>query len=183
MHNYTVSITRESDRQWISFPFAFEVTIRRPAAVIWDEWRRTLVDYRQGFLWADKYSQPSTDTVPPREGARLTLTYQIPNPDKPGSIKNATYQFDITGWSDEKHFFEYRATETHPFLRGGGQVTVEVLDADSCHLRWAGTYRHAAGDPHSIRQGDVFAHFLGMFFTALAQKIRKNVPYEDDAAA
>ena len=176
MHNYTLKVTREVDEQYISFPFAFEVTVKLPAAELWQQWEETFADYTKSWLWPTQYSQPSLDAWPPEEGGLFTLTYQIPNPHDPSRPKkNATYQFNVLEWSTGDRRFSYRATDEHPFLTGGGTVRVAPLDEKTSYLVWEGRYRHSAGDPGKEAQGDVFAFFLCNFFTATAQNIKKQV--------
>lgn len=184
MHNYSVTVSRESDRDWISFPFLFEATIPLSADDMWQEVSRAYTDGESAWMWPRQYSQPSIDTAAPREGSRLVLTYQIPNPNNPGGPKkHATYEFDILEWHNDTRRYRYEATDSHPFLRGGGTVTVSEIGPRLCRLRWEGLYRHVATDSRSEAQGDVFAYFLGMFFTALAQNVKKKLGFATDAAA
>ncbi|GAB4150816.1 MAG: hypothetical protein Tsb0016_22700 [Sphingomonadales bacterium] len=183
MHNYTVSVTRQSDPQFVSFPFRFEATIHLPADEVWAQWVETVTNYRESWLWPTQYSQPTVDQSPPRAGGRLTLTYQIPNPNNPdGPKKNATYEFDLLEWDDMARAFSYRATPEHPFLAGGGHLSVSVIDDRHCRFVWAGEYKHVNQHEGKEAQGDVFAYFLCMFFTAMAQNIKKKVGYDDAPA-
>jgi hypothetical protein len=184
MHNYTFTVTRESDDQFISFPFSFEATICLPADEVWQEVVRGMVDHASGWMWPTQYSQPTVTPVPPRTGARLVLTYQIPNPKNPGGPKkNATYEFDVIALHDAQRYYEYRATPDHPFLRGGGKVSVTAVDESTSRLEWKGRYQHIAGHAGKEAQGDVFAYFLCMFFTALAQNIKQHVGYRAHSPA
>ena len=174
MHNYTVTVTRRTEDEFIGFPFCFEATIKLPARDVWQEWITTLTDYHKTWFWPTRYSQPSVEGGVVERGGRLVLTYQIPNPhDSSRPDKNATYEFDIIGFDDENMFFEYRATENHPFLKGGGALTVKPVEDRVSVLTWQGEYRHDTGDPRKEAQGDVFAFFLCTFFTATAQNIKK----------
>lgn len=176
MHNYTISVTREVDDDFISFPFRFEVTVKLPAAKLWEQWEMTHKNYQKSWLWPTQYSQPVLDEWPPKKGGMFRLTYQIPNPHDPSRPKkNAAYQFHILEWDNDEMLFAYRATDDHPFLEGGGSVKVSPIDDNRCRLVWEGKYRHAAGDPGKEAQGDVFAFFLCSFFTATAQNIKKQV--------
>lgn len=181
MHNYTFSMTRESDDRFVSFPFDFTLTVRLPADEVWREVREGLVDHSTGWMWPTQYSQPSIATGRLALGSRLVLTYQIPNPNNPsGPKKNATYEFDIVGFDDEARRYEYRATADHPFLQGGGSVKVTPIGPHHSELKWVGMYRHISGHKGKEAQGDVFAYFLGMFFTALAQNVKNRVGYGED---
>jgi hypothetical protein len=178
MHNYTFTMTRESGNHFISFPFEFDATIQWPAEEVWKEVKSGLEDHASGWMWPTQYSQPSVDAPPLRRGSRLILTYQIPNPNNPGGPKkNATYEFDIIAFDDDAQRYEYRATPEHPFLRGGGAVWVTAIDSRTSRLKWAGLYQHIADHKGKEAQGDVFAHFLCMFFTSLAQNIKRKVGY------
>lgn len=179
MHNYTFTVSRQSGTDFISFPFEFTATILLPVTDVWREVKGDLIDHARGWMWPTQYSQPSIATGEMAVGSRLVLTYQIPNPNNPGGPKkNATYEFDITAFDNAARTYEYRATPDHPFLQGGGTVTVEPVDARTSVLKWRGQYRHIAGHKGKEAQGDVFAYFLGMFFTALAQNIKSKVGYE-----
>lgn len=174
MHNYTVTVTRRTDDEQIAFPFCFEATIRLPAKDVWQEWISTLSDYKKSWFWPIKYSQPTVEGGVVEKGGRMVLTYQIPNPHDPSlPDKNATYEFNILECKQDEMYFEYRATESHPFLKGGGSLQVKPIDDDISVLTWQGEYRHDAGDKGKEAQGDVFAFFLCTFFTATAQNIRK----------
>jgi hypothetical protein len=176
VHNYTFSITRESDSEFISFPFSFDATIQAPASEIWEEWTTIHTDYEKCWLWPIEFSQPSVEPCPPEKNGLMTLTYQIPNPHNPKKPKkNATYQFHLLEWDDEDMKYAYRATVDHPFLIGGGSMEISVIDENSCRLHWQGLYKHVSGDPGKEAQGDVFAFFLGQFFTTMAQNIKKKV--------
>jgi hypothetical protein len=184
MHNYTFTMTRESSDDFISFPFEFDATILLSADEVWSEVKGGLEDHASGWMWPTQYSQPSVDHLPMRKGSRLILTYQIPNPNNPGGPKkNATYEFDIIAFDAAARRYEYRATPDHPFLRGGGAVWVVPVDERTSRLRWSGRYQHIAGHKGKEAQGDVFAHFLCMFFTALAQNVKRKVGYDETAAA
>ena len=43
---------------------------------------------------------------------------------------------------------------------------------------WKGKYKHLRENKNALAQGDVFAHFLCSFFTALAQNINNNIGYD-----
>ncbi len=175
MHNYTITVTRRTDETAIAFPFCFEITVPLPASEVWEEWITTLTDYHKSWFWPTRYSQPTVEDGIVAKGGRMILTYQIPNPHDPSRPdKNATYEFNILECKPDDMFFEYRATEGHPFLRGGGSLEVKPVDANISLLTWQGEYSHDADDPGKIAQGDVFAFFLCQFFTATAQNVRKH---------
>lgn len=179
MHNYTLSVTRESTDDYVSFPFSFEATVTLPDDALWRAIIESMVDHSSSWLWPTQYSKPTVDSIPPRLGSRLVLAYQIPNPNNPGGPKkNATYEFEIVAFDDAVKTFEYRATADHPFLRGGGVVSVSSIDAGTSRLRWKGRYQHAAGQKGKEAQGEVFAYFLCMFFTAMAQNIKRRMEGE-----
>ncbi len=174
MHNYTVSVTRNTEDDYVGFPFFFEATVRLPASDLWQEWVDTLTDYRQSWFWPTRFSQPSLHDGIAGKGGLLVLTYQIPNPHDPSRPdKNATYEFDVLEWQDDAMYFEYRATPSHPFLKGGGGVRVKPVDEGTSTLTWQGEYRHDTGDVRKEAQGDVFAFFLCQFFTTAAQNIKQ----------
>ena len=178
MHNYTVSVTRNSDDDFIYFPFSFDARINLPAREIWEEWKTTHSDHDICWLWPLKFSQPTVEPWPPAKGGLQTLTYQIPNPhDASKPKKNATYQFHILEWDEEAMTYAYRATDDHPFLIGGGKLVITELDSGCCRFLWQGEYKHVTGDPRIEAQGDVFAFFLCQFFTTMAQNIKKKVGF------
>jgi hypothetical protein len=174
MHNYTITVTRRTDASAIAFPFCFEITVPLAAADVWQEWITTLTDYHKSWFWPTRYSQPTVEGGIVKKGGRMILTYQIPNPhDSSKPDKQATYEFDILDFRPEDMYFEYRATDGHPFLRGGGSLQVKPTENDVSVLTWQGEYRHDSDDPGKIAQGDVFAFFLCQFFTAAAQNVRR----------
>ena len=178
MHNYTVSVTRNSDDKYIYFPFSFDARINLPAQEIWEEWKTTHRDHEKCWLWPLKFSQPTVEPWPPAKGGLQTLTYQIPNPhDASKPKKNATYQFHILEWDNDTLTYAYRATDDHPFLIGGGKLVITEIDSECCRFLWQGEYKHKTGDPRIEAQGDVFAFFLCQFFTTMAQNIKKRVGF------
>lgn len=178
MHNYTYSMTRNSDAEFIAFPFRFEITVNLPASELWQEWENTHSDHTKSWLWPLKFSQPSVEPCPAQKGGLLTLTYQIPNPhDSSKPPKNATYQFHILAWDPAKMYFKYAATDDHPFLQGGGALQISPLSEEQCSLVWEGEYRHVANDSSAEAQGDVFVFFLAQFFNTLAQNVKKKVGF------
>lgn len=176
MHDYTYSMTRNVDTGFISFPFRFEMTVHMPARELWQEWEDTHSNHSKSWLWPLKFSQPSVEPCPAKQGGLLTLTYQIPNPhDDSRPPKNATYQFHILAWDTEDMYFKYVATKDHPFLQGGGSLKISPLSEKSCSFVWEGEYRHQAGDQSAEAQGDVFVFFLAQFFNTLAQNVKKKM--------
>ncbi len=180
MHNYTFEISRETDRDFIYFPFSFQATIKLLAREVWDEWILTLSDSDKSWLWPTQYSQPSVTPSPPQAGGILLNSYQIPNPHDPQKPKKVTsYDFYIEICDNDKMQFKYRATDEHPFLKGGGTLKIVPIDDHKCSFNWSGKYRHTNDHGYSEKQGDVFAFFICNFFTALAQNIKENVGFED----
>lgn len=178
MHNYTINVTRNSEEEFVYFPYSFEAVIGLPAAEVWLEWHRTHTDHDKCWLWPLKFSQPSVDPLPPAKGGIQTLTYQVPNPHDPDKLPHdAQYQFHIVEWDDDAMFYQYRAADTHPFLIGGGQMAITALTDDSCRFHQHGEYKYDANDPHAQRQGDVFAFYLCTFFTTMAQNIKNHVGF------
>jgi len=182
MHNYTFEIGRETDRDNIYFPFSFKATIKLPVRDVWEEWIRTLSDSGESWLWPTQYTQPSVTPLPPGEGGILMNSYQIPNPHDPKKPKKVTsYDFHIEICDSDTMQFKYRATDEHPFLKGGGHLRIIPIDDHTSSFNWSGNYRHANDHGYSEEQGDVFAFFICSFFTALAQNIKKVVGFEDPA--
>jgi hypothetical protein len=180
MHNYTFQIGRETDRQHVHFPFGFKATVRLPARAVWDEWMRTITGVEGSWLWPRQYTQPSVRPARPQAGGMLLNSYRIPNPHDPSKPDKVTsYEFHIEICDSETMKFKYRATDEHPFLEGGGTLTIVPVHDNCSLLEWSGKYRHVNDRGRSEEQGDVFAFFICSFFTALAQNIRKAVGYED----
>jgi hypothetical protein len=180
MHNYTFEINRESDPDHVYFPFRFQASVRLPARELWEEWLRTISGVEGSWLWPRRYTQPSVRPGPPQVGGLLLNSYRIPNPHDPSKPDKVTaYEFHIEICDNEAMKFKYRATDDHPFLEGGGTLTVVPVDEGSSLLRWNGKYRHANDHDYSEKQGDVFAFFICNFFTVLAQNIKTAVGFDD----
>jgi hypothetical protein len=180
MHNYTFQIGRETDEEFVHFPFSFLATIKLSARDVWDQWIRTLSDSDEGWLWPTQYTQPSVTPLPPQAGGILLNSYQIPNPHDPKKPKKVTsYDFLIEICDSDTMQFKYHATDEHPFLKGGGHLSITPIDDHTSSFNWSGKYRHANDHGFSEKQGDVFAFFICSFFTALAQNIKTAVGFED----
>ena len=39
MHDYTFSVTRESETGVVKYPYCFEADVRMPAADVWRDWK------------------------------------------------------------------------------------------------------------------------------------------------
>jgi hypothetical protein len=182
MHNYTFEINRESDQDHIHFPFHFKATVLMPARAVWEEWIRTISGVEGSWLWPRQYTHPSVEPSPPQVGGMLLNSYRIPNPhDSSRPDKVTAYEFHIEICDEDAMKFKYRATDEHPFLKGGGTLTILPVDDQRCTLDWRGKYRHVNDQSGSEKQGDVFAFFICSFFTALAQNIKKAVGYDETA--
>lgn len=46
MHEYTLSVTRESESGLARYPYRFEANVGMPAGDVWREWLATLIDHR-----------------------------------------------------------------------------------------------------------------------------------------
>lgn len=180
MHNYTFQIGRETDPDFVHFPFSFQATIKLSARQVWDQWIQTLSNADETWLWPTQYTQPSVTPLPPAEGGILMNSYQIPNPHDPKKPKKVTsYDFHIEKCDYEAMQFKYRASAEHPFLKGGGFLEIIPIDDDTSTLSWTGRYKHSNDHGFSEQQGDVFAFFICSFFTAMAQNIKKVVGFEE----
>jgi len=179
MHNYTFQINRETDRDHVHFPFSFQATVRLSAREVWDHWIQTLSDSDESWLWPTQYTQPSVTPLPPARGGILLNSYEIPNPHDASKPKKVTsYDFLIEACDNDAMLFKYRATDEHPFLKGGGTLNIVEIDEHSSSFNWSGRYRHKNDKGYSEEQGDVFAFFICSFFTALAQNIKKAVGFD-----
>jgi len=180
MLNYSFEINRETDTDHVYFPFRFKSLVRLPARELWEEWLRTISGEEEGWLWPRKYTQPSVQPLPPQAGGLLLNSYRIPNPHDPSKPDKVTaYEFNIETCDSEAMKFRYRATDDHPFLEGGGTLTIVPVDEGSSLLKWKGKYRHAKNHDNSEKQGDVFAFFICNFFTVLAQNIKSKVGFDN----
>lgn len=176
-NQYTLSFSRATEGEYTCLPFSFEATVKLPAREVWNEWNRTLEHHESTWLWPTQYSRPRVDAFPPRAGGVITLVYQMPNPyDLAAPPRHLEYDFDITACDAEAMYLDYTEGAIHPFL-GGGRVSVTAIDEHSCAFRWAGMYKHLSERKSREAAGDIFAYYFNMFFTALAQNIRKNVGY------
>jgi hypothetical protein len=179
MHHYTFNVSKQTEKEYLAYPFSFEAKVLLPADKVWDEWILTLTDTEKSWFWPLQYSQPRVESMPMAAGGLLILDYEIPNPhDGNRPPKIAQYQFHIVECDHEKRFYKYQATDDHPFLVGGGMVSVEANNTKSSNLVWKGKYKHLRENKNALAQGDVFAHFLCSFFTALAQNINNNIGYD-----
>lgn len=174
MHDFTLSVTRESGNGLVKYPYCFEAIVNLPAEDVWREWIATLIDYRNTWLWPTRYSQPSVKDGLVEEGGRVVMTYQIPNPyDSTRPDKNVSHEFDITQINEQEMFFEYLTTDSHTFLEGGGAIQVKPVSEKTSTINWQGEYRHDTGDARTEAQGDAFPYYLCNFFIATSQNIRK----------
>ena len=179
MHNYTITIGRETDEEFISYPFGYETTVRLPAAQMWQALNQEFKDYKQGWMWPTQYSQPSVDQYPPRPGGVFTLTYQMPDPHNPsGPKQDLTYDFEILDVQEtpEKMFLDYGSGARHPFL-GGGRIMVTPVDESTCKLEWKGVYKFRVEKAHRESAGQIFSYYFPMFFNGFSENIKKKIGY------
>ena len=179
MHNYTISIGRETDDEFISYPFAYETTVKLPAEELWQALLKEFKDYKQGWMWPTQYSQPSIDRFPPCKGGSLVLTYQMPDPRDPSKPKqDLTYDFEILDYQDTvtEKYLDYGSGNRHPFL-GGGRVSVVSVDEDYSKLEWKGAYKFRLEKMHRESAGQIFSYYFPMFFNGFSENIKEKIGY------
>ena len=179
MHNYTITIGREADEEFISYPFAYETTVKLPVEELWRALLNEFKDYKSGWMWPTQYSQPSIDQFPPRKGGSMVLTYQMPDPRNPSKPKqDLTYDFEILDFVDdgEERYLDYGSGERHPFL-GGGRISVKSAGEHYSVLEWKGAYKFRLDKMFRESAGQIFSYYFPMFFNGLSENIKEKIGY------
>ena len=179
MHNYTISIGRETDEEFVSYPFSYETTVKLSAAELWQALLNEFKDYKQGWMWPTQYSQPTVDQFPPRKGGLFILTYQMPDPRDPDKPKqNLTYDFEILDIreTEAERYLDYGSGNHHPFL-GGGRISVTPADDGYSQLQWKGVYKFRLEKKHREEAGQIFSYYFPMFFNGFSENIKNKIGY------
>jgi hypothetical protein len=180
MKNYTISVGRESDSEFISYPFSYEVTVKLDAEELWQALLQEFKDYKQGWMWPTQYSQPSIDQFPPRKGGALVLTYQMPDPrDASKPKQDLTYDFEITGYqhTSTERYLDYGSGKRHPFL-GGGRMSVAPVSDTHAKLSWEGVYKFRLEKMHREPAGQIFSYYFPNFFNGFTENIKKKIGFD-----
>jgi hypothetical protein len=171
MHHYSYSWGKESDNEFTYLPYCLEVTVKLPAAAIWQEWVQSLTDHTKCWLWPTQFSQPKVPDLPLREGGGFMLTYQMPNyKDPTGPKMDLTYDYVMLEWKPQKMFCRYEGKGRHPF-RGGGSVSVKAIDEESCKFVWEGRYRYKTGTKGMEGMASQSARYFNDFLIKAAENI------------
>lgn len=141
LRNGWVALDREVRDDDVQLLFSVELNTRFPAAEIFDQLAKAMVDSRQSWLWPNKYeSTPAPNPDGNREGGTFKMTYRVPRFDKPEIPPTpVTYSYTLPRFRRAEYLFEYRSVD-HA-LQGGAVVRVIPTGPSTSCLSWIGAYR------------------------------------------
>lgn len=141
LRNGWVALDREVRGDEVHLLFSVELNTRFPAAEIFEQLAKAMVDSRQSWLWPNTYeSTPEPNPDGNREGGTFRMTYRVPRFDKPQTPPTpVTYSYSLPLFRPAEYLFEYRSVD-HA-LKGGAVVRVIPTGLSTCRLSWIGAYQ------------------------------------------